>query len=274
MDALIGHPGSVTSVHRSCTARDLPPIAEVSTWADDVRGAPPPLGRPETAPWHFIDIPRGVSEGSAKRFCPADGCVVSAIESERRVLANGRVGTHRRAEALMFVIHLVADLHQPLHTATNHDRGGNCVPVDFFRRVARPDQHAGHGTWHPNLHRVWDTDILERAMGPVPIVAYAARLDTGFSAEFAAWQSGTVEEWAWETHRLAETVAYGRLPEPLPVVSGDVARCDEQGTDTRWRRYRLRLGSPYQNVAADTLDRQLARAGVRLARVLNRALAQ
>jgi len=266
VESLIGDPGTVTDIPRSCSTTGLPPIAHVSTWADDVRNA-----RPDTGAWHFLDIPRGATAGPATRFCPTGGCVVSAIEAQRRILANERVGARGRAEALMYVIHFIGDIHQPLHAATNRDRGGNCVPVDFFGRAARPDRHAGHGVWHPNLHQVWDTDLLERAMGTTRIATYAARLDARFASRVAEWQHGTAAEWAWETHAVADDVAYGRLPQPLPTEPGDVGRCDERGTASHWRRFHVRLGSTYQSAAAAAIDTQLARAGARLAMILNQA---
>src|SRR5580693_6933733 len=106
--------------------RDL--MADVSTWADDVRG------ERKIGPWHYIDIPRGSQREPLEKYCGQDGCVTRAISEQLAILKDARADAGKRAEALRYVIHFVGDLHQPLHTITNADEGGNCVPVKYFRR--------------------------------------------------------------------------------------------------------------------------------------------
>jgi hypothetical protein len=84
-------------------------LATISTWADEVRPS-----RPHTAPWHYVNIPRDATSYNAGRDCRR-GCVVSTIEQSLRVLQDPSKGRAVREEALRWVVHFVADLHQPLH---------------------------------------------------------------------------------------------------------------------------------------------------------------
>ena len=116
------------ALSRYCTSQGLDLMADSATWADNVRSL-----RPETSPWHFIDISRGAQRSTLAEFCPAStGCVTGAIEHQVELLRANETDARVRADALRFVIHLVGDLHQPLHCVSNNDMGGNCVPVDFF----------------------------------------------------------------------------------------------------------------------------------------------
>ena len=92
-------------------------LADVSIWADEIRPQ-----RPETAPWHFGDIPIHPPAGTpaaydAARDCPQGDCVVAAIERFAAVLRDNDAAPRRRLEALKWVVHLIADIHQPLHAA-------------------------------------------------------------------------------------------------------------------------------------------------------------
>ena len=118
-------------------------LADISTWADEVRSS-----RPNTGPRHYVNIPRGAFGYNAQRDCRG-GCVVSIIEQSLRLLQDTAKGWTVRQEALKWVVHLVADLHQPLHAIAD-DRGGNDVLVQFN----------GHQT---NLHRLWDGDLIDQA---------------------------------------------------------------------------------------------------------------
>lgn len=263
---LIGHPASVVHVHRNCTVTGLLALANISSWADDMRAE-----APSTAPWHFIDIPRGTpASASPTHFCRAAGCVTTAIKKQLALLEDPHQPKQQRAEALMYVVHFVGDVHQPLHCTTNDDRGGNCVPVDFFGTHTRPDTRSQHGDWTPNLHAVWDSLILDRAMGSHGVEHYANVLDQEFSGQLAGWQHGTPIDWAKESNRVGDTVVYAKLPTALPVEAGAVARCDQNHISDHWHGFGEALGQPYYDAVRPALDEQLAKAGARLAMLLNR----
>jgi hypothetical protein len=93
-----------------------------SNWADEIRDQQRDTGR-----WHFVDIPLTAPGYDPRRDCPDRACVVAQIENDMRILGDRRLSDGARAEALRFLIHFVADVHQPLHAEDNGDRGGNQV---------------------------------------------------------------------------------------------------------------------------------------------------
>jgi nuclease S1 len=208
-------------------------LATVANWADEIKEA-----EPYTTRWHFVDIPRRRDHYVARRDCrttPAGDCAIAAIERFEQVLRDGEAAPTRRARALKFLVHVVGDLHQPLHCADDHDAGGTRLLVLFY----------GEPT---DLHRVWDAGIIERT--GVSEAAYAKALDDWLSTQdIAALQSGSVIDWAEESHAAAVEHAY-----VLP------------------RNHKLTAA--YARANRPVVDRQLALAGVRLARLLNEALGQ
>ena len=203
-------------------------LADVSDDADRWRES-----RPETSPWHYVNIPFAMATYVPTRDCPQDNCVIAAIERYRTTLADKRQKHTARKEALIFLVHFVADLHQPMHCIDNNDRGGNDVAVTFF---GEPD----------TLHSVWDFDLLARTR--LRERAYVKRLHKMIATRnVKKIQHGTVADWALESHTLAKERAY-RLP-----PNG-------------------KIGSDYYSANIPVVDNQLVKAAIRLAWMLNEAL--
>ena len=252
-------------VKRYCGSaiRDL--LADGSTWPDDVRN------ERKNGPWHFIDIPRGAPRRPLAEYCGEQGCVTKAILEQWAVLKDSHAEPRKRAEALRYLIHFVGDLHMPLHASTNDDMGGNCVPVHYLRR--RP--HQAHDSFSPNLHAIWDTAILERDMEGADPAEFADYLEQSFSTELQQWQKAgiQIEDWAWESHDLAESAAYGGLKPQVPVEAPvSVRSCaDDNHIGDRLFQMQLTADQTYQDASASVIERRLAQAGVRLAMILNDA---
>jgi len=253
---------------RYCKEGPADPIADASTWADDIR-----TQRPETAPWHYVDIPVGTSSRDIAKFCPLpESCVTRALTDELAALRSPGINPQKRAEALRFLIHFVGDVHQPLHATSNNDQGGNCVPVAYFDALPQLRNPQAE-TYAPNLHGVWDVNILERmTMGKTP-EQVASDLEQSFGSKIALWKTGSadINEWAWESYQLAEKEVYGKLPVRVPVESPQqIKSCaDDNHVSARMLKLNERLEQPYQDVAAKVVQEQIAKAGARLALVLN-----
>ncbi len=243
--------------------RDL--MADASTWPDDVRS------NLKNGPWHYIDIPRAASRAPLAQFCGSNGCVTQAIADQLAILKNKNADPRRRADAVRYIIHFVGDLHMPLHATTNNDEGGNCVPVRYFRRWPQEQ----YNSFTPNLHALWDTAILERDMEGAEPPEFAEFLGRVFSADFSKWQAAGihVEDWAWESHDLAESIVYGALVPKVPVETpAPVQACtDANNIGERMLHMNFFAGQNYQEAAGPIAEKRVAQAGVRLAMILNEA---
>jgi hypothetical protein len=256
------------NLSRFCKEGSTDPVADASTWADDIRAL-----RPQTAPWHYIDIPLGASSHVLAEFCPLpESCVTQVMTDQLAVLRSPGIDPQKKADALRFLIHFVADLHQPLHATTNNDQGGNCVPVAYFDalpQLRNPEAES----YAPNLHGVWDVNILARMTMGKTSEQIASELDQSFRSRIVHWQKGSadVNGWAWESYQLAEKKVYGKLPVRIPVESPQhIKSCaDDDHVSTRMLKLNERLEQPYQDVAAQVVRQQIAKAGARLALLLN-----
>ncbi len=163
-------------------------MASVSAWSDKVRG-----NRRYGSSCHFVNIPVEASNPDPDRFCPADGCIFSKLDEFAAMLRTTSGKSPERVDALKFVIHFVADLHQPLHVGNQGDRGGNDRQVRFFGKPT-------------NLHAVWDRELLQRVCGNER--KCVQRLE---GTAQARWSGGSTHEWTLESYSVARNVAYVNL---------------------------------------------------------------
>lgn len=252
-------------LNRYCGGTTRDAMADAATWADDVRGDR------KNGPWHYIDIPRGSKRGALDQFCGKDGCVTQALTEQLAILKDKNADAAKRADALRYVIHFVGDLHQPLHTITNADEGGNCVPVKYFRRAVHEHNHS----FSPNLHSLWDTAIPERDAEGADPAEYADTLDALFAAQLDGWLKAGIhaDDWVWEGFDYAENTVYANL-QPVPAVEPNVlvhSCSDDNNIDDRLLHLNIVAGETYQEKAGPLVEKRLAEAGVRLAMILNDA---
>jgi hypothetical protein len=258
-------------LNRFCKDRPSDLMADSSTWADDARQIE------KTADWHFIDIPVAVPSiptTDLMQWCkPTDGkpgCIVTAIEYESKILKDRTRSGADRATALRYLIHFTGDLSQPLHASDNHDRGGNCTSVHFFSHE-KPE----------NLHAIWDYSIIEKELADknVTQTRYAADLDRTFANRWPDWGASKTDAtaWAWDSHALAVSVTYADLKPPIPIAPvsaglADAAACDAGKATVE--ALHIQIGAEYTNVAFPVIRQQLAKAGYRLAGLLNQTFNQ
>src|SRR5262249_3131375 len=147
------------SLKRFCDPVADDPLVDDASWADDYREV-----EPSTFGWHFINVPRqaALTSSNEPTYGPRGACAVDATVAQSATVTTSN-DPKAKANALRFVVHFVGDLHQPLHTTTNGDRGGNCVPVTYFDRAPRESPTAPND-YSPNLHGVWDASTLRTLM--------------------------------------------------------------------------------------------------------------
>jgi SAM-dependent methyltransferase len=222
-------------------------LGEVASWADEIKDFD--WGR-RRASWHYDDVSL-CGNAEYARYCRNGRCASTQLERQIEVLGDPSARLRTRNEALKWIVHLVGDIHQPLHASNRGDRGGNLVQVSFFGQRDNPP----YGTL--NLHAVWDVYILarliadrggERALVSAPIS----------DADRASWERGSIADWVAESRALARDRVYTALPVP--------ASCGERISGV------VGLGEAYYASAAPVVDLQLRKAGVRLACVLNDTL--
>ena len=229
-----------------------PDMVSRATWADAWRSA----GHRETAQWHFVDteldgsnlkmacvgFPAAAEPASAG---PATDCVIDKIREFTVELASPTTAPSERLLALKYLLHFVGDVHQPLHASDNHDRGGNCVLVSL----------GGNRT--VNLHAYWDTAVVEAAVGK-DVATAAVKLNGHITtAQRTAWRQGDASSWATESFQVSRSTVY---------TIGSRAGCESDAAP-------ITISPGYAVAAQAAAQVQLERAGVRLALVLNTALA-
>jgi nuclease S1 len=208
-------------------------LADASTWADENK-----LAVRKSAAWHYVNVPLTAS-GYAPSFCAHDDCVVARIGAFSRVLSDRSASADKRLLALRFVVHLVADVHQPFHVGDNGDRGGNDLQLRFYRR----------GT---NLHKLWDRDLLERFSSDEDTWAKSVEALL-LPNDVRAWTGGSPADWANESLAIAK-LAYTGFTGGDPMTSG------------------AQIGAEYEAAALPLVRRRLAQAAVRLASLLDESL--
>ena len=223
----------------TCPIRD---IGDASVWADCIKRLDERFSYADS--WHYqnVDICKPFDQKAA---CRDGNCVSAQIERNAKLLADRTIPERERLMALAFLIHFVGDLHMPLHAGDKGDLGGNRFGANYGVIGGRL-----------NLHSIWDGLLAERGISTPPGDSEGLLSALGVE-ERAAMAGGTVEDWAresWETSRL---FAYGAvMADPCGAVPETRPTIDEATTQ--------RL--------IPIVRRQVARGGLRLARLLDEAL--
>ena len=224
-------------------------IASEATWADRYRDSDFKTTKKrysQTYWWHYVytgqpctgrsDAPRGMNASMG----PAKDCVVTKINQFTDELAAPSTTPQERLIALKFLLNLVADVNDPLHDSDNQGAASMKVTADGFKP----------GT----LMQYWESEFVARNGTDAHAVAnqwIAVITDT----DSRAWQAGMPENWSQQGYELARDHAYGRLPKP-----------DAEGV--------YHLDATYVDDANAVVALQLHKAGLRLAKILNKALAK
>ncbi|MDZ4137380.1 MAG: S1/P1 nuclease [Erythrobacter sp.] len=167
----------------------LKSLEDASVWADCIRNEGWRWGF--TAAWHYRTAP--VCQAFNPRAnCAGGNCVTAQVTRAHRVLADESLPAAIRLEALAFVVHFAGDVHMPLHSGDNEDRGGNDRKADYGIRPGY------------NLHSIWDGPLAERAISD-PADPVVRRYSP---AERAELSGGTPDDWGRESWEIARSFVY------------------------------------------------------------------
>ncbi|GGH70074.1 hypothetical protein HNQ91_002938 [Filimonas zeae] len=201
-------------------------MEEVSTWADDHHNT-------YTAQWHYINLPVGLSYAAFDKAVRAQKhTVYTALLKARATIQMPGASKEKKKDALRYLIHLVADAHQPMHVSRKEDRGGNDITLKF-------------GGDKTNMHSLWDGKLIDREGLSIPEMV--AAYDNASPQQVKQWQQDSVMQWLWESYQ----------------ISGQLYRELKPGTNV--------ADAAYQQYINITRKRILL-AGIRLAGELNSVL--
>ena len=153
-------------------------LAMAATWMDEVRSD---RAYDYTRDWHWVTIPDGSTYAAAVKN--PNGDAVEAIDRMVAALKSDTLSSERKVFCLKVLVHLVGDLHQPLHVGSGDDKGGNSFQVQWF----------GKGS---NLHRVWDSGLIDEE--GLSYSELAAALDHVSKAGMDQLVRGSAADWAQE----------------------------------------------------------------------------
>lgn len=187
------------------------------------------------------------------------GDIVMALLYFEDMLRNNKLSAAKRASALKWIVHLVGDIHQPLHVGRACDRGGNSTEVRWFGEKS-------------NLHKVWDAELINHQ--ELSFSEYAAEIDTADAKTQSLWLDSSYLDWAGESQAV-RTQIYTCLgkdnccADPKAKGGCKVAETTFNSCTDPSPTARPNLEYAYIEKNRDLLNRQLLKGGIRLAALLN-----
>ena len=209
-------------------------LDEAANWPDEMRSNPSSFWQKTSTPWHYVTL-----NGIVYDHAPPEGDALEALNKYSATLRDPSASLADKQLALRFVVHIIGDLHQPLHVGKCCDKGGNDVKVKWFGRDL-------------NLHSVWDSALVDEQQ--LSFTEMTAKLQRHTSnADVIAWWDINPRDWISESGQIRETI--------YPRPSDDPKKVPE-----------LSYSYVYQNTPI--MERRLKQAGVRLAAYLNALYAE
>jgi len=204
-------------------------VAIASNWPDFVKSDP---SMSYLSPWHYCDFRGGLSQNEFLAELEKDTAIdaYTKINFLVKELKNKNLEQDKKAMYLKLLIHIVGDVHQPLHVGRPEDQGGNKIKVLWFDVPY-------------NLHSVWDDQLI--TYQKLSYTEYADWINHVTEAQRKEWQQQPLSTWLWESYQLADKI-YAEIKQPDQKLS-----------------YRYN----YDYIAS--LNERLLKGGVRLAGLLN-----
>jgi hypothetical protein len=165
-------------------------LAEASTYPDEQRSNPDPFWQKAASPWHYVTVASGIAYKPS--MAPPEGDAITALTKFTATLRDPKAPIGDRRVALRFIVHIIGDLHQPLHVGRGNDRGGNETPVSFFNRPT-------------NLHSLWDSGLIDNEK--LSYSEYARFLSRTITPrDIVTWSDVRPATWMTESIKLRDTI--------------------------------------------------------------------
>ena len=221
-------------------------LDEAANWPDEMRSAPGPFWQRTTVPWHYVTL-----NGIVYDHAPPEGDALEALARFSKMLRDPGASRADKQLALRFIVHLVGDLHQPLHNGKCCDRGGNDVKVTFFGKPT-------------NLHAVWDSQLVDDEQ--LSFTELASKLERHISpADVVRWWDINPRDWTSESAEVRDTLYPTAADMPKPVKGKKQKKGEAVLPD---------LSYTYVFKFTPVMERRLSQGGVRLAAYLNALFAE
>ena len=204
-------------------------IAMSSNWADFIKSDP---SYNYLNTWHYVNLKDGLSYAEVQQQLQSDTGTNAFTKLNFLIseLKSGKLESEEKKMYLRLLIHIVGDLHQPMHTGRPEDLGGNRIRVSWFSTPS-------------NLHRVWDEHLID--LQQLSYTEYTAAINFTTKQQRAEWQAQSITEWIFESYQISNRL-YAQITKPDEV-----------------------LGYNYNFLNQSTLNQQLLKGGVHLAGILN-----
>jgi hypothetical protein len=218
-------------------------LDEAANWPDEMRSAPGDFWQKTATPWHYVTL-----NGIVYDHAPSEGDALEALNRFSKTLQDPAASREDKQLALRFVVHLVGDLHQPLHNGKCCDKGGNDVKVTWFGKPT-------------NLHVVWDSQIVDEEQ--LSFTELAAKLERHISNDdVIRWWDINPRDWMSESAQIRDTL----YPPPAKPKKGQKAKKGQPLLPD--------LSYGYVFKFTPVMERRLSQGGVRLAAYLNAIFAE
>jgi hypothetical protein len=165
-------------------------VAMSSNWPDFIKSDP---AYKYLDTWHYINVRSGLSEPELKNYLSTDTATdaYTKINWLSTELKNKDLEQDKKVMYLRLLIHIVGDIHQPLHIGRPEDRGGNNIKVNWFKDPV-------------NLHTVWDSKLID--FQQLSYSEYAASINYTTKALRKEWQAEPISDWIWQSYQQAEKI--------------------------------------------------------------------
>ncbi|MDB5132526.1 MAG: Nuclease [Mucilaginibacter sp.] len=203
-------------------------LALTGNWADFIKSDP---SYSYLSSWHYVDFDKVYTYPEMEDYLNHDKNVDAYTKLQFLIgeLKKKDVSKENRLLYLRMLIHIVEDVHQPMHAAHADDKGGNDFKLNWFNNPT-------------NLHSIWDSQLIE--FQQLSYTEYASAINHTTAAERAEWQATSISRWIFESNQITEKLY-------TEIKPGDT------------------LNYKYNFTHIDIVNQRLLKAGVRLAGILN-----